>query len=125
MSKIKGFTLIELLGIITLIGIILLVAVPFLIESNRQASDNSGEDLKENLAIAVQNYMSTCDSLGLCTEDKKEEYNKILNGEGTGNIKIQVLIDNGFIKDGDLPENITPTSEITVKKQNGKIIVGE
>ena len=99
--KHKGFTLVELLGTIVILAVIALVAFPAILGLLND-SQNKTDDALKNLAITgARDYVN----------DNMDSYPKALTTDTSvktygdaGNIKVQTLIDEGYINTSSISQ---------------------
>lgn len=102
--KKNAFTLIELLGTIILLAVIALIALPALLSSLSSSQKEIDSSQKSVAISAARNYVNdNMDDFpkALESDTKEKEY-----GEN-GNLKIQMLQDEGYIPDTSINENKT------------------
>ena len=102
--KNKGFTLVELLGTIILLAIIALVALPSILNALNTSQAEIDESYRYAAITAARNYVN----------DNMDSYPKALeNAENdkeygdSGNLEIQMLLDEGYITDSSINEKKT------------------
>lgn len=95
----KGFTLVELLGTIILLAIIALIALPSILSLLTTSQTEIDESYRSTAINAARNYVNdNMDSFPKALESatEKKEY-----GEN-GNIKVQFLLDEGYLTDSSI-----------------------
>ena len=95
----KGFTLVELLGTIILLSIIALIALPSVISLLTTSQEEINNSYRSAAINAARNYVNdNMDSFPKSLESatEKKEY-----GEN-GNIKMQTLLDEGYLTDSSI-----------------------
>lgn len=127
----NGFTLVEVLAVIVIISIILGIAVPNVMTSIEASKDSSEKILIENIKTAAQSLYEEVDN-GIILKDTDNNEIKIqpcqdyfINSVGEEcnieqsndtdckkvkkckieNIKLQTLVDNGFLKVSNVKDN--------------------
>ena len=100
MNKKCGFTLVELLGVIILLALIVLIAFPSIINVVKK-SDNSISEANQALILQAA--------------EQQVDENKNIYTDGTYCIKVEQLIDDGFLIEGISESNGTNLNEQYVK----------
>lgn len=91
----NGFTLAELLGTIVILALIALIAFPAVLGLLNNSQNETDESLQRFAISGARNYVN----------DNMDDFPKALETEGTksygdkGNIKVQLLVDEGYISD--------------------------
>ena len=100
----KGFTLVELLGTIILLSVIALIALPSVISLLTTSQEEINNSYRSAAINAARNYVNdNMDSFPKALESatEKKEY-----GEN-GNIKMQTLLDEGYLTDSSINKEKT------------------
>ena len=89
----NGFTLAELLGTIVILALIALIAFPTVLGLLNNSQNETDESLQSFAISGARNYVN----------DNMDDFPKALETEGIksyggkGNIKVQLLVDEGYI----------------------------
>lgn len=89
MKKKNGFTLIELVGVVAIIAVILVFAVPSLVGMLKRDTETEYNRFLKDLYLATESYI----------QSNLDEYPTLTTEGGSEMITLQVLIQNGYVKD--------------------------
>lgn len=113
--KKRGFTLIEMLGILVVLSIIVMISVPTITSMLKKSYQKKYDDWLTSLYVAAETYV----------EDHREEFYEV-NGGGTSYLSIQLLLDQGYLKNSvkepTTGKDVTKVGVIEVKPDSEKIL---